>query len=194
MNPNEMTFGIEIECTVPADSDIYAGSYSMPAQVNGLPYITQSSGAIKAITLHQPWASLIAAGLKTIETRTWATNHRGPLAIHASMTPDLEALSAPDRGLFDEAFSAPDRGLLDAVIALARRQGWELPFPTGVIVAMADLVDCRLCTPADCERALCDIRGRFGWVLENIRPLPTPIPCRGSQRIWTIDAEVASKI
>lgn len=39
---------------------------------------------MKALTIRQPWASLIAEGVKTIETRSWATKHRGPLAIHAS--------------------------------------------------------------------------------------------------------------
>ena len=38
---------------------------------------------MKALTLHQPWASLIAVGAKKIETRPWSTKYRGPLAIHA---------------------------------------------------------------------------------------------------------------
>lgn len=38
---------------------------------------------MKVLTLHQPWASLIALGVKTIETRSWTTSYRGPLAIHA---------------------------------------------------------------------------------------------------------------
>jgi len=38
---------------------------------------------MRALTIHQPWASLIAAGLKTIETRAWATKHRGQIVIHA---------------------------------------------------------------------------------------------------------------
>lgn len=38
---------------------------------------------MKALTIRQPWASLIAAGVKTIETRSWSTRYRGPLAIHA---------------------------------------------------------------------------------------------------------------
>ena len=42
---------------------------------------------MKALSLRQPWASLIANGHKTIETRTWRTRYRGPLAIHASMRP-----------------------------------------------------------------------------------------------------------
>lgn len=38
---------------------------------------------MKALTIRQPWASLIAHGVKTIETRSWSTKYRGPLAIHA---------------------------------------------------------------------------------------------------------------
>lgn len=39
---------------------------------------------MKALTLWQPWASLVALGVKTIETRSWSTKYRGPLAIHAA--------------------------------------------------------------------------------------------------------------
>ena len=39
---------------------------------------------MKAITLWQPWASLIACGAKKYETRSWATRYRGPIAIHAA--------------------------------------------------------------------------------------------------------------
>jgi hypothetical protein len=37
----------------------------------------------KGLTLLQPWASLIALGVKTIETRSWSTSWRGGLVIHA---------------------------------------------------------------------------------------------------------------
>ena len=42
---------------------------------------------MKALTVKNPWATLIAQGKKTIETRTWATNYRGPLLICASTNP-----------------------------------------------------------------------------------------------------------
>ena len=43
------------------------------------------SGAfVTAISLWEPWASLMATGAKTIETRGWATRHRGPLLICAA--------------------------------------------------------------------------------------------------------------
>ena len=47
---------------------------------------------MKALTIRQPWASLIAAGVKTIETRSWSTRYRGPLAIHAGKASTLEGL------------------------------------------------------------------------------------------------------
>ena len=39
---------------------------------------------MKAISLLQPWASLVVMGAKTIETRGWGTKYRGPILIHAS--------------------------------------------------------------------------------------------------------------
>lgn len=45
---------------------------------------------MKALTIRQPWASLIAHGVKTIETRSWRTHYRGPIAIHAGATADLD--------------------------------------------------------------------------------------------------------
>lgn len=55
-------------------------------QISGLSqesqdFITQ----IKAISLHQPWASLIAMGFKKFETRSWGTNYRGKLVICAAL-------------------------------------------------------------------------------------------------------------
>ena len=47
---------------------------------------------MRAITIQQPWASLIMAGIKTVENRTWATSHRGRLAIHAGRKFDDEAI------------------------------------------------------------------------------------------------------
>jgi len=44
---------------------------------------------IKAISLHQPWASMIAQGSKTIETRIWPTDHRGDLLIVSTQRPEI---------------------------------------------------------------------------------------------------------
>lgn len=44
---------------------------------------------MKALSLKQPWANMIAAGEKTIETRRWPTDYRGPLLIVSSKTPAI---------------------------------------------------------------------------------------------------------
>ena len=42
---------------------------------------------MKAITIRQPWASLLVSGKKLYETRGWATSYTGPIAIHAAKWP-----------------------------------------------------------------------------------------------------------
>ncbi len=42
---------------------------------------------MKALSVRQPWASLIASGKKTIEVRSWRTHYRGPLLICAAKRP-----------------------------------------------------------------------------------------------------------
>lgn len=45
---------------------------------------------MKAVSIKQPWASLIAAGIKTLEIRAWPTVHRGPLLICSSRRPVID--------------------------------------------------------------------------------------------------------
>lgn len=42
---------------------------------------------VRALTLHEPWASLLGSGVKFIETRSWSTRYRGPVLIHAGVAP-----------------------------------------------------------------------------------------------------------
>ena len=49
--------------------------------------IPEPGRPVKAITIWQPWASLVAVGAKTMETRSWPTKYRGPIAIHAAQRP-----------------------------------------------------------------------------------------------------------
>ncbi len=50
------------------------------------PPATPLGATVKTLTVRQPWAALILAGIKHHETRTWTTAHRGQLAIHAGMS------------------------------------------------------------------------------------------------------------
>jgi hypothetical protein len=48
-----------------------------------------TDSSIKALSVKQPWANMIASGQKTIETRLWPTEYRGSLLIVSSKTPDI---------------------------------------------------------------------------------------------------------
>lgn len=89
---------------------------------------------MKAITLSQPWASLVALGVKTIETRSWGTTYRGPLAIHAGK--HCEAGVAGDYYVDDDT----PRGCSKQYL-LRGPIPWPYRLPLGAIVATCDLVD-----------------------------------------------------
>jgi hypothetical protein len=125
---------------------------------------------MKAITVTQPWATLIAVGHKRIETRSWQTHYRGTIAIHAAKTWTKA----------DKAFAAEE-------VALGR-----LPvcYPLGAVVATARLVDCRRTQElaleiSGLERHLGNYDwGRWGFVLEDVEPLEEPVWARGALGLW----------
>ena len=135
-----------------------------------------SERTIPALTLWQPWASAMAVGLKGNETRSWWTDYRGPIAIHAAKRP----LSVDDlhfmltfRQMFPEvAYELP----------LPRR----LPF--GAVVAIGKLIDVRAVVdiaPAPLERFWGNYAAdRFVWQIAELKPVDPPIPARGRQRLW----------
>ncbi len=89
---------------------------------------------MKALSLTQPWASLVAIGAKNIETRSWSTGYRGWLAIHAS-----KAFPGGARALcFEEPFYSAlhKAGLAD--ITVPGLLGVER-LPQGAIVAVVNL-------------------------------------------------------
>ena len=137
----------------------------------------KKAGVIKAITIHQPWASLIAAGFKEYETRSWETGYRGLIAIHAGKSkPKLTYADFESLGP-DELSQLPD------------------PMPLGAVVAVARMVDCTLTSQLLDEDKISGretemgnfARGRFGWKLEIMKVFDDPIPARGQQGLWEWD-------
>lgn len=101
---------------------------------------------MKVLTLHQPWASLVALGVKSIETRSWPTQYRGPLAIHAAAKVPA-GMSGPAGmiGRFTVHQDARSDGwyMLDSQWE-GRELGayqYPIPVPLGAIVATCTLVD-----------------------------------------------------
>lgn len=136
---------------------------------------------MKAITIWQPWAGALAAGIKKYETRSWATKYRGPIAIHAAA-----------RDVFDtlELITIPTA----LKIKEAVRCEWA-DLPRGAIIATGELVDCIEITPEFMDALHPDemefghyAPGRYAWKLENVRPLPDPVRVKGKQGLWNWEA------
>jgi hypothetical protein len=138
---------------------------------------------VKALSVKQPWAWAIAKGYKTIENRSRATSHRGPLAIHASAR-------------WDE----PREHWLRNAVSIARNLGHALPAKladdmpyadTGLVLAVVDVIG--VCTVSrDDFMARCDCGpwandGETHWQLANARLLAEPIPAKGRLGLWDID-------
>ena len=136
---------------------------------------------MKALSLWQPWASLMAAGVKRFETRHWDTRYRGPLAIHAAKR--LESVAIPDelRALCERAFGAD----------------WSDTLPRGAFVAVAELADVWTTARAmqsnriGATEFVCGnyAPGRYAWQLESVRAITPPVPYRGRQGLFTVPDE-----
>jgi activating signal cointegrator 1 len=148
---------------------------------------------MKALTLTQPWATLVAIGAKRIETRSWGTTYRGPLAIHAALGWTEEVVGLFVTELFREVlveagyynFSQLPRGCIVATCELVsvkkihdvqRYLGWEWEGPEGMDYHFAiDQQELHFGNFAD---------GRSAWLLNNVQLLPEPIPARGALSLW----------
>lgn len=128
---------------------------------------------MKVISLLEPWASLVKEKVKYIETRSWKTNYRGELYIHASK----RKLSKKD-----------NIELQDQLSLLSNTN-----FKYGYIIAKCKLVDCKYMD----EQFIKEIKenkneylcgdykvGRYAWILSDIEVLDEPIEVKGNLGIW----------
>jgi hypothetical protein len=150
---------------------------------------------MKALTLTQPWATLVGIGAKRVETRSWTTRYRGPLAIHA----------AKGKPRYDLLYEEPFRQALFGDVWYPPRVTRE-SLPLGAIVAVASLESVRrieadgipegplgltLLRANEHEEAFGDYTpGRYAWVLRSVRALPEPIECRGALGLWDVPADL----
>jgi hypothetical protein len=136
---------------------------------------------MKALTLTQPWASLMAIQAKTIETRSWYTGYRGELIIHAAKGFPKWAKETCD----EPEFAAALRGM----------KAEDLPLSVGLCVVR--LLACIRTEqmykaeavlghkPSIKEIYLGDYtEGRYAWLTEYVRPLNQTQPMRGSLGLW----------
>lgn len=142
---------------------------------------------MRALSLWDPWASLVAIEAKRYETRSWATSYRGPIAIHSTKKFDEEdrsiCLCEPFRSaLVAGGIDTPEQLPRMAIIAVGR------------LVGIARAEDERA-SLSEQERAFGDYSdGRFAWAFADVRRLPEPIPCSGLQGLWTVPLVVVARV
>lgn len=139
---------------------------------------------MKALSLTQPWATLVVTGEKRIETRSWSTRHEGVIAIHAAKSfPRLAQEICVNEDVFNEAL---------------RRHGYLFPsdLPTGAIIGTARLIGCRRTEDISAQLSTQELEfgdyheGRFAWFLSDWIAIPETIPCRGALGLWTVPPDI----
>ncbi len=124
---------------------------------------------MKALSVRQPWASLIVAGIKPVENRTWATRYRGPLLIHAAQGYDHAGQAAlEDHDLYAGYYHhySPER------------------VPRGAIIGQADLTDCVQGHSSSWAEP-----GAWHWVLANPMAFDEPTPYKGRLGLFDVVME-----
>lgn len=135
-----------------------------------------------ALTVWQPWAWAIGAGLKFVENRGWKPYTLKPgdiLGIHAALRP-------------------ADRLDLAAVRENAVRAGRGLEVPTtfvhGALIAVATYVGVVSSRDELAVDQRCWWVGPCGWVLRDVRALPKPLEARGQQGLWPVAGELVHQV
>jgi tetratricopeptide (TPR) repeat protein len=124
----------------------------------------------RALSVHQPWAWSISAGHKKTENRTWTTNYRGPVAIHAGN--NRERLR-----LLEEKLGSKFDGKM---------------FPCGVVVGVAELVDVRPLSSGLEEDP--DAVGPYCWLFERPRLLSSPVKAAGKTSLFYLSEEESAQV
>ena len=125
---------------------------------------------MKVLTIKEPWATLIIEGYKSYEFRSWKTNYRGKILIHAGKTIETNRLN-----IFKD---------------------YNLSYSCGEIIGEAELVDCIKVTE-EFDKELKSINNlvygnsghveKYAWKLDNIKKYKDKIKINGKLGLWNYD-------
>ena len=124
---------------------------------------------MKALTIKEPWATLIIEGYKKYEFRSWKTNYRGKILIHAGMTLEKE---------YSKKFN-----------------DYNLKYSKGCIIGEAEIVDCILVYEELDKKLIKENKlvyannhiYNYAWKLENVKKYDKPIYVKGKLGLWNYD-------
>jgi len=153
---------------------------------------------MKVISLLQPWATLVVIGAKKIETRSWNTTYRGPLAIHASRKVTRQQVDLARSQPFWDALKSFDKLPAGAIIGSVTvgetfftqdaeawiREAWIRTVNSSGKMT-EDQLEAQLSGMVARERAFGDYTsGRVGWRLTDPVIFARPVPAKGSLGLW----------
>lgn len=133
-----------------------------------------------ALTLRQPWAHATLHG-KNPENRRWRTHVRETIALHAGAESGVDPFASAD-----PLVAQILRRTVDPLTG-------ELTLVYGAVLALADIVDVHVEDGRGCCRPWGE-PGVYHWKWANVRPLVTPVPVAGHQRLWTLPGDVAERV
>ncbi|XP_018408495.1 PREDICTED: activating signal cointegrator 1 isoform X1 [Nanorana parkeri] len=130
------------------------------------------------LSMHQPWASLLVAGIKRVEGRTWYSAHRGRLWIAA-------AAKRPSPQEISE-LEASYRVLLNKDIHFPK------DYPTGCLLGCVEVVDClsREQFQEQYRSLNQESASPFVFICTNPQELPIKFPMKGQHKIWKLDSKI----
>lgn len=139
---------------------------------------------MKAISIRQPWATLVAEGVKDIENRDQRWRPMDRVAIHASKLVDWAGLddARVRRGAEFSARRAGDRSPLGDRFAL------------GHVLAVAAITSCHQVQPGCCTSTWGNSDARFHLVIDQVQQLSRPVPVAGKLGLWVLPDEAATDV
>lgn len=166
---------------------------------------------MRALTIKQPWAGCIAHLDKRVENRTW----RCPLefigasvAIHAGRSVEGQTISVPNGEKFGTLFASNAEWDAWRFWHLGDKPrdtaNWPLKLTLSAVVAVATITGCHVRDPEEgcgdgsyAYGVICSpwaMPDQYHWVLDDVRPLAEPVPCRGMLGLWCLPDEVEQAI
>ncbi|MBP7583460.1 MAG: ASCH domain-containing protein [Spirochaetes bacterium] len=123
---------------------------------------------MKAISIRQPWAELIIRGIKDVENRSWFTEHRGLLAIHAARTFYFNLDNKAEREEWEEL--RDEYGLDKDKLVY------------GALVGTVEVVEV-----TKQVKSKWHVQGSWGWYVTNAKRLEKPVPVRGMPGLFEVE-------
>ena len=154
---------------------------------------TLEAEPMRALSIKQPWIGAITYGDKRVENRGWPAPDwiiGQRIALAASRGPDWDA---------------PDMAWIESGLMPYRpgdpRKAWTASLTLGAIVAVATVTGCHpryhICNPTGIPETVCSrwsVWGQCHWILDDMRLLPEPVPCKGALGLWRLPEDVEKAV